>query len=64
MSEIAAEMLEMLERLQWAGERDPWDKFHVCPVCFANTSGGHDDDCELAALIAKATNLQQQVLRT
>lgn len=51
-AETGLAMLAMLKRLEWAGERDPWAAFNVCPVCFSNEHTGHSKGCELAALIA------------
>ena len=53
-----AELEAMLTRLQWASNRYQFDyeTITICPVCHATefyNSRGHEDDCELAALLPK-----------
>ncbi len=50
--ESSPEMLAMLRRLQWANRSDDDPS---CPICERYKAGiGHAQDCQLAALIAKA----------
>jgi len=53
-----ADLLAALKESQWAphcrttgGEDWYW---HECPCCGADQDDGHDEDCKLAAAIAKA----------
>jgi hypothetical protein len=56
----APDMLAMLERLEWRGNRDGLGP--RCPICglceprdgLSGTAVGHDKDCELSALLKRA----------
>jgi hypothetical protein len=49
--------LEMLKKHEWqfddANDTDPW-----CPECFASQCHGHQQDCELAALLDRIGDQQ------
>ncbi len=49
-----AELRALLKEIQWKGW-DYWGHEDECPVCEFSESGGHADDCRLAAAIKEKT---------
>ncbi len=53
-------LVAMLRRLEWQADYwtpAQWTENRFCPVCEASQAIGHEDGCELAALLAEMAEL-------
>ena len=57
--ELMDRLVAMLKRLEWLSDYwtpTQWLENRFCPICEASQAGGHEEGCELAALLAELDN--------
>ena len=57
--ELMDRLVAMLKRLEWLSDYwtpTQWPENRFCPICEASQAGGHEEGCELAALLAALDN--------